>query len=259
MTDALPVIVGFGGFNAAGRSSSHQAFRRMILESLPEEQQRQTIVSLACLMGLVTAGSEGYTDSGGNILDAALVADNYKKAVIDGTLVRKIEHFDADNLSSHRKTDFLDHQAVFVMLKRDVPKQLPDGWAIRELSDGKVEVTTAGNAEFWISSHYELAAKAAGQLPRGFNPSEHYNSRFHPRGLQMALLGVSDAIHSMGIPWDSVVDKVRPDQIGVYSSSVFGQIDEEGMAGLFQARFKRRADYSKTGSSRFKFYAGRFC
>ena len=85
MTDALPVIVGFGGFNAAGRSSSHQAFRRMVLESLPVDQQQQTIVSLACLMGLVTAGSEGYTDSGDEILDAASVADNYKKAVIDGT------------------------------------------------------------------------------------------------------------------------------------------------------------------------------
>ena len=114
------------------------------------DQQQKTIVSLACLMGLVTAGSEGYTDSGGEILDAALVADNYKKAVIDGTLVRKIEHFDADNLLGHRKTDFLDHQAVFVMLKRDVPKQLPEGWSIRELSDGKIEVTTAGTAEFWF-------------------------------------------------------------------------------------------------------------
>lgn len=238
MTDALPVIVGFGGFNAAGRSSSHQAFRRMVLESLPVDQQQKTIVSLACLMGLVIAGSEGYTDSGGEILDAALVADKYKKAVIDGTLVRKIEHFDADNLLGHRKTDFLDHQAVFVMLKRDVPKQLPEGWSIRELSDGKIEVTTAGTAEFLVSSHYELAAKAAGQLPRGLKLSDHYNSRFHPRGLQMALLGASDAIHSMGIPWDSVVDKVSPDQVGVYSSSVFGQIDEEGMAGLFQARLK---------------------
>ena len=34
MSEALPLIVGFGGFNAAGRSSSHQAFRRMVLESL---------------------------------------------------------------------------------------------------------------------------------------------------------------------------------------------------------------------------------
>jgi len=51
---ALPVIVGFGGYNAAGRSSSHQAFRRLVLESLSQEEQEQTIVSLACLMKLVS-------------------------------------------------------------------------------------------------------------------------------------------------------------------------------------------------------------
>ena len=43
---ALPIIVGFGGYNAAGRSSSHQAFRRIVIESLSEYQQEQTIVGL---------------------------------------------------------------------------------------------------------------------------------------------------------------------------------------------------------------------
>ena len=38
---ALPVIVGFGGYNAAGRSSSHQAFRRIVLESLPKDEQQK--------------------------------------------------------------------------------------------------------------------------------------------------------------------------------------------------------------------------
>ena len=54
----------------------------------------------------------------------------------------------------------------------------------------------------------------------------------------MALLGASDAIHSMGIPWEKVAAQVRPDEIGVYSSSVFGQVDDQGMGGLFQARLK---------------------
>ena len=30
----LPVIVGFGGYNAAGRSSFHHGFRRIVQESL---------------------------------------------------------------------------------------------------------------------------------------------------------------------------------------------------------------------------------
>ena len=59
---ALPVIVGFGGYNAAGRSSSHQAFRRLVLESLSQEEQEQTIASLACLMKLVSWNDQFYTD-----------------------------------------------------------------------------------------------------------------------------------------------------------------------------------------------------
>ena len=46
----LPVIAGFGGYNAAGRSSAHHAFRRMILESLDEQQRQQTLAGLAVMM-----------------------------------------------------------------------------------------------------------------------------------------------------------------------------------------------------------------
>ena len=239
MPHVLPVIVGFGGFNAAGRSSSHQAFRRMVLESLPSSEQHSTIASLACLMGLVRAEGESYIDTQGAELTIETVFEQYQQAVIAGTLVRKIEHFDPANLSGHRKVDFSDQQAIiFTMAKRDLPKQLPADWQIRELEDGRVEITTSGEDKHLVSVPYELAAKAAGQLPRGFDLTEHYNARFHPRGLQMALLGASDAIHSMGIPWQKVAAKVRPDEIGVYSSSVFGQVDNQGMGGLFQARLR---------------------
>ena len=239
MPHVLPVIVGFGGFNAAGRSSSHQAFRRMVLESLPPSEQHSTIASLACLMGLVRAEGESYIDTQGAELTIETVFEQYQQAVIAGTLVRKIEHFDPANLSGHRKVDFSDQQAIiFTMAKRDLPKQLPADWQIRELEDGRVEITTSGEDKHLVSVPYELAAKAAGQLPRGFDLTEHYNARFHPRGLQMALLGASDAIHSVGIPWQKVAAKVRPDEIGVYSSSVFGQVDNQGMGGLFQARLR---------------------
>ena len=239
MPHVLPVIVGFGGFNAAGRSSSHQAFRRMVLESLPSSEQHSTIASLACLMGLVRAEGESYIDTQGAELTIETVFEQYQQAVIAGTLVRKIEHFDPANLSGHRKVDFSDQQVIiFTMAKRDLPKQLPADWQIRELEDGRVEITTSGEDKHLVSVPYELAAKAAGQLPRGFDLTEHYNARFHPRGLQMALLGASDAIHSMGIPWQKVAAKVRPDEIGVYSSSVFGQVDNQGMGGLFQARLR---------------------
>ena len=239
MPHVLPVIVGFGGFNAAGRSSSHQAFRRMVLESLPSSEQHSTIASLACLMGLIHGDGGSYTDTQGAELTIETVFEHYQEAVIAGTLVRKIEHFDPSNLSGHRKVDFSEQQVtVFTMAKRDLPKQLPSDWQIREVEEGRVEITTSGKDKHLVSVPYELAAKAAGQLPRGFDLTEHYNARFHPRGLQMALIGASDAIHSMGIPWQKVAAKVRPDEIGVYSSSVFGQVDDQGMGGLFQARLR---------------------
>ena len=239
MPHVLPVIVGFGGFNAAGRSSSHQAFRRMVLESLPINEQHDTIAGLACLMGLVSSQGEIYVDLNGTELTLAAAFEQYRDLVIEGTLVRRIEHFDSSNLPGHRKIDFSEQQsAVFTMAKRDLPKELPNGWQTSDIEDGRVQIITSGVDKHLVTVPYELAAKAAGQLPTGFDLTKHYNARFHPRGLQMALLGASDAIHSMGIPWEKVAAQVRPDEIGVYSSSVFGQVDDQGMGGLFQARLK---------------------
>jgi acetoacetyl-[acyl-carrier protein] synthase len=239
MPEALPLIVGFGGFNAAGRSSSHQAFRRMVLESLPVDEQNKTIASLACLMGHVKADGEMFCDDDVTGLSLSRVVEKYRTAVIQGTLVRKIEDFDPSQVPCNKKISFGEGQSQhFTMLKRDLPKAIPADWCVSEANDGIVEVKTSSASEYLVTSNYELAAKAAGQLPTGFNLAGHYNSRFHPRGLQMTLLGASDAIHSLGIPWDVVAGKVNPDQVGVYSSSVFGQVTEEGNGGLLQARLR---------------------
>ena len=238
MSHSLPVIVGFGGYNAAGRSSSHQAFRRMVFESLPPAEQQETVVGLACLMGLVQKQAQGYTDHDGTVLSVEQVDANFRAQVLDGTLIRKIGLFDPSAVAGHKKINIGAEGLVFSMTKRDLPTNLPEDWQIRDLEDGTVEVTASQAGEYLVKTHHELIAKAAGELPTGFNPADHYNARFHPRGLQMALLGSSDAVHSLGIPWDKVADHVRPDQVGVYSSSALGQMTEEGFAGLFQARLK---------------------
>lgn len=241
MANSLPVIVGFGGYSAAGRSSSHQAFRRMILESLSAEEQQNTVVSLACLMAQVAVEGESYRDLQGNLLSAAEVDKQFRAEVINGTLVRRVESFDPAHVPGNKKISFAsdqDQQMVFSMLKRDMPRSIPEDWQVRDLEDGTVEITATSASEYLVESHYELAAKAAGQLPSGFSPGDHYNARFHPRGLQMAILGASDAVHSMGIPWDKIVDSVSPDEVGVYSSSVLSQMNEEGFGGLLQARLK---------------------
>ena len=241
MLNSLPVVVGFGGYNAAGRSSSHQAFRRMILESLPAEEQIDTVVSLACLMAQVTKEGEGYRDQQGALLSAHEVDQRFRQEVLNGTLIRKIELFDPAKVPGHKKislTEDANQPVQFSMLKRDLPKVPPQDWEIRDLENGTVEITACGSSQYLVESHYELIAKAAGQLPSGFNPADHYNSRFHPRSLQMALLGASDAVHSIGIPWESVAKSVSPDEVGVYSSSALSQMTEEGFGGLLQARLR---------------------
>jgi acetoacetyl-[acyl-carrier protein] synthase len=42
MTQALPVIVGVGGVNSAGRSSSHHATARLLYDVLDEQARSRT-------------------------------------------------------------------------------------------------------------------------------------------------------------------------------------------------------------------------
>ena len=173
MSVSLPLIVGYGGYNAAGRSSSHQAFRRMILESLPPSQQQQTVVSLACLMGLVKASGQGYETSGGQILDATQVNQEFRNTVLSGTLVRKITSFDPSAVSGNKKVSLsasAESQPVFTIAKRDLPTVTPKHWQLTDLQDGTFEVKLSEDSDLLVSSDYELAAKAAGELPQGFDP-----------------------------------------------------------------------------------------
>ncbi len=241
MGKSLPVIVGFGGYNAAGRSSSFQSFRMMVLESLSETEQRKTLVSLACLMGLVDKRDNQYVSAAGQVLSALQVADQFKAAIIEGTMVRKIELFDPFRVPGHKKINFemgASKSIAFTMQKRDLPDEPNQGWNLEDLDDGRWRVRTAVNSGYLVEAYYELISKAAGQLPTGFKPAAHYNSRFHPRGLQMALLGSSDALHSTGLDWQEILANVRPDEIGVYSSSALSQVTEEGFGGLIQARLR---------------------
>ena len=142
MVNALPVIVGFGGYNAAGRSSSHQAFRRMVLESLSVAEQQQTVVSLACLMARVTKEGQGYRDASGQLLTAAEVDSRYRADIINGTLIRRIESFDPARVPGNKKISLTQAQGsdiTFTMAKRDLPKTIPSDWQVRDLDDGTAE------------------------------------------------------------------------------------------------------------------------
>ncbi|WP_347330320.1 beta-ketoacyl synthase [Marinimicrobium locisalis] len=239
---SLPVIVGFGGFNAAGRSSGHHAYRRMILESLPAEHRQETLVGLAVLMGLVSFEDGAYRDADDRPYDLADIERQFGPAIIEGTLIRRIdsELFDVDAAHWQKNAEISNggEPLSFELEWRELPDPVPSDWTLDEREGRKVRVTLPGSVQVKWDSVRELPVKSAGQLPKGFNPGSLYNSRFHPRALQMTVIGASDAVQSIGIPWPEISRAVRPDQVSVYASNVMSQLDEAGMGGLMQARLK---------------------
>lgn len=243
----LPVIVSMGGVNAAGRTSGFQSFRRMIIETLSAEERQSTIASLAVMMGLAqTDNGDTYRCEDGTELDQAGVAARFETDVMNGTLVRRVEqsHFDVDALywqsNATLQSDGGDNDGPldFVVAKDKLPKPLPESWSVEAHDEDHVRVTATNGLDVKFNNTREFPIKAAGQLPTGFEMASLYNSRFQPRGLQMALFGATDALRAMGIEWDTVLEHINPDQVGVYSSSGFGQMDKEGYGGMHQARLK---------------------
>ena len=123
-------------------------------------------------------------------------------------------HFDADNVPANRKVDINNADgAEFTIARRDLPNPIPVSWQVDTLDDKQVKVTMNGDMSVSMQHFRVMDVQSAGTLPTGFDPAAHYNSRFHPRGLQMAVIGSSDAINSIGIPWQTIQDSVDPDQI----------------------------------------------
>lgn len=238
----LPLIVGFGGFNAAGRSSGHHAYRRMVLESLPAQERQETIAGLAVMMGLVIYENGGYCDADDRIYSLAEIEAHFGEAVLSGTLIRRIEKTFFDPDAAHwQKNASLSREGeplVFEMHRRDMPEPVPEGWVVKELEANRLQITASGPLDVKFDSYRDLPVKSAGQLPTGFNPGALYNSHFHPRALQLAVIGASDAVQSLGIPWQHITDAVKPDEIGVYAGNVMSQMDEDGFGGLLQARLR---------------------
>lgn len=236
----LPVIVGFGGIGPAGRSSCHHAYRRSVIESLPAPLQARTLTALAVMMGLVRHEGGGYRDGAGRALDEAGVALHHRQRILDGTLIRRIEHFDPDRVPVNLGFDIGPDGAPvsFASHTGELPDPLPPGWIVKRIADGIAHLEITARTEVKIETHRKLAVQSAGQLPTGFDPAKLYPSRFHPKGLQMAIVAASDAIRSVGMPWETIVAAVAPDEIAVYAASAMAQLDQHGTGGMLQARLR---------------------
>lgn len=247
----LPVITGFGGINAAGRSSGHHGYRRMVIDALPASQVQATYNSLAALTGQLKKSAGKWTDGNGSEVNLDAYLKQLSPALRQGTLIRELEKnlFDPDQLPYLRNAALgsaSDQPLEFTLRQKDLPTPLPTGWSVSDPnSDGRVRVTAAENFEVALKCSRETAVHSAGQLPSGFDPATLYPARNHPRGLQLTVFAASDAINSMGIDWEVVKQHVAADQIAVYAGSGMGQLDYNGYGGMMQARLLGKKVTSK--------------
>lgn len=216
----IPVIVGFGGMNAAGRSSGFHSYKRMIADVLSTQQMASTWQDLALRMGL----------------DGEHINDDVVEAIKQGTLVRRVETFDPDHLLYQSKATLAsnDGEIHFTMRKSKLPVSVPENWHLEE-QGSKVKVTVSGNLDALLPEEVSFPVSSAANIPSGFDPGALYNARFHPRGIKLSIYGASDLINSLGIDWENILSCITPDQVSVYAGSSMGQIDEQSMQGMMGA------------------------
>lgn len=226
----LPVIVSFGGINAAGRASGHHAYARTTWSALGDAQQQRTLSALARLMGVDDpAGQAQY--------------------ILDHTLIRRIEHshFDVNAVPWNQRFPAREsgQPLEFEIDLKHLPDHIPSHWMVTHNSVTHATVRISGQQDFLLPTQREFAVKSAGQLPSGFEPGVLYPSRNHPRGLQMSVYAASDALRNLGLDWDTVTAQVPVDQISVYAGSAMGQLDDAGAGGMLKSRANGRRVTSK--------------
>ncbi|MCY4129217.1 MAG: beta-ketoacyl synthase [Gammaproteobacteria bacterium] len=230
----LPVIVGFGGVNPAGRVSFHHSYRRTILDALDAKGQATTYQSLAVLMGLQK-----------QLRDAP---DATKDYIENHTLIRRIELWDPDHIDVHSRANLKAKDGsplVIRMSQKQLPTEIPESWQVNPVDNGDVEVAIDDAAQVLLNDTRSSKVTSAGQLPTGYDPASLYASRNHPRGLQLAIIASSDAVNSIGIDWTELQNLVRPDEFAVHAGCAMGQLDTHGAGGLLQAPFLGRRPTSK--------------
>lgn len=227
--EALPVIVGFGGINSAGRSSGHHAYARLVESRIGAPARERMLEALRQVQGGDPTRSES--------------------ELLAGTLIRRIEraHFDPDAVPWNRRitTGSHDTPTTFELSRRGLPRPLPAGWQLEEIDETRVRVTARGPQDILLPATREFEVKAASQLPRGFEPGSLYASRNHPRGLQMAIYAASDALGQLGIDWHTILDRVSVEAVSVYAGSAMGQLDDPGTGGMLKARVTGQRSTSK--------------
>ncbi len=226
----LPLIVGFGGINAAGRSSDHQAFRRLIMDALSSSEKARTIDQIGALIGMGTETSTNEAQA---------------QHILENTLIRKIhpDWFNPDQMPLHR----LGHtkQPISVWLgPLQAPNPLPTGWTVGQ-KEGRLTEYVIEPSDLLTPCMRRSSVQAAGMSPTGFRPDMFYPSRNHPRTLQLALFALSDCWLSSGLQWHQIKQHIAPNQIAVFAGSSIGQMDESGFGGMLKSALLGKRTTSK--------------
>jgi acetoacetyl-[acyl-carrier protein] synthase len=244
----LPVIVGFGGINSAGRSSGHMAYQRMVFESLSDSKKNETLRSLGLMMGLLTAEKGELFDQQGTKLSLNALQQKLTTDILENTQIRKIHSnaYDPSAVPANKRANLSGQAGAlqFVMDKKELPRPIPATWEVKELGDDKVSVSCE-ELNVLLADTRQLKVSVAGQLPTGLDIGALYPSRNHPKGLEMTVFGASDALGSLGIDIDTIKSLIPADQIGVYACSSMGQLDDNGIVGYSKAAMMGKRATSK--------------
>ncbi len=227
---ALPLIVGFGGINAAGRSSDHQAFRRLILDALSSTEKTRTVNQLGALIGM---GPDVSTN------------ESKIQHVLENTLIRRIhpDWFNPNEVPLNRLGHTKETTSVWLG-PLQIPNPLPDGWTAGR-KEGRLTEFLIEASDILKPCTRKLSVQAAGMAPTGFRPDMFYPSRNHPRTLQLALFALSDCWLSSGLQWHQIKQYIAPNQVAVFAGSSIGQMDESGFGGMLKSALLGKRTTSK--------------
>lgn len=231
----LPVIVGFGGINPAGRASFHHAYRRLVLDSIDAPSRTETLLDLAMITGLAISENGTYKTQTGEFASTEELVNALEPQLLNSTLIRRIEaaSFDVENVVFNKPASLANEEGFsFKLRKRQMPVKIPENWKVQETAPGTFLIEVSGDLNVILPDMKTAPVQSAGQLPSGFTPGKLYQSRNHPRNLQMTVFAASDALSSTGIPFEKITERVAPDQIAVYASNSIGQLDDYGFGGM---------------------------
>ena len=227
---ALPLIVGFGGINAAGRSSDHQAFRRLIMDALTPSETARTVDQIGALIGLGPDISMNEAQA---------------RHVLENTLIRRIhpDWFNPDAVALNRLGHTKETSSIWLG-PLQIPNPLPVGWSVGR-KEGRLTEYVIAPGDLLKPCTRKLSVQAAGMAPTGFRPDMFYPSRNHPRTLQLALFALSDCWLSSGLQWHHIKHHIAPNQVAVFAGSSIGQMDESGFGGMLKSALLGKRTTSK--------------